>query len=173
MKEHQPLSNPWLDANYDGDGVQSTSAIGSDGKEYPDPIPMAPPVGYSAPPTIMEMIKSMIHSERLLAQADSEGFDTYDEAEDFDIPDDPMDPHTDYEAVFDPPPKPLPDPVPTSTVNPAGTPAAGGSPNSPPAPASAQTQKLLDTSSLGDTSPTQNQNQNPQLATSQQKDGRA
>ncbi|UDN67831.1 hypothetical protein [robinz microvirus RP_142] len=164
MKELQPLSNPWLDAQFDQDGVQSTSAIGSDGREYPDPIPTAPPVGYKTPPTIMDMIKSMIHSEQLNQKAQAEGFDTFDEAEDFDIEDDPLDPHTEYEAVFDPPPNPLPDPVLPTTANPAGTPAGGGSRDTPPPPAS-DPQKLLDTSSLADTSAT--------LVTNNQKSGKA
>ncbi|UDN67534.1 hypothetical protein [robinz microvirus RP_39] len=152
MKEHpQPSKDllPMVEATFDQDGVQATSEIGPDGREYPDPVPMAVPVGYTAPPTIMEMIKTMIHSERLREVADAQGFDTFEEAEDFDVLDDPVDPHTDYEAVFDPPPVPLPDPTPTNTVKAA---AEGGSQTPPPTSAS-QPQKLLDTSSLGETSP--------------------
>lgn len=88
---------------FDEDGVQASSGIGVDGKEYPDPVPMAPPVGYAAPPNIMDMIRSMVRSEALKRLADEQGFDNFDEANDFDLPDDPIDPRTPYESDFEPP----------------------------------------------------------------------
>jgi hypothetical protein len=153
VKEHQQPSKdllPLVEATFDQDGVQATSEIGADGKEYPDPVPMAPPVGYRPPPTIMEMIQTMIRSEQLRTQLDAQGFDTFEEAEDFDIEDDPLDPHTPYEAVFDPPPAPLPEVPLKSEVKP---------PVSPAVPA--ETEKLLDTSSLGDTSASPAKQENP------------
>lgn len=93
-------------ARFDDDGVQVTSAIGMDGKEYPDPVPMAPPVGYTPPPDILTMIRQVVRNEQVLRLQDEAGFDTFDEAEDFEVEDSDFDPHTPYEAVFDPPPVP-------------------------------------------------------------------
>ena len=93
-----------IQPTYDEDGVQSAAGIGLDGKEYGDPLPMAPPVGYQQPPDLMQMIKSMIQSERFAQEVDAQGFDTPEEADDFDIEDDPSDPLTPYEKHFEPPP---------------------------------------------------------------------
>lgn len=88
---------------YDADGVQVHSGQDQLGRELPDPVPMAPPVGYRAPPTLADMIRRMVRSEAMLMASEAEEFDTFEEAEDFDIEDDPVDPRTPYEAVFDPP----------------------------------------------------------------------
>lgn len=101
---------------YDEDGVQVSSAIGKDGKEYPDPVPMAPPVGFDNPPDLMEMMRQMIRSERYQERLQAEGFDTFEEAGDFDVDDDPLPPLTLHEALLFP------------------NPAAGPPASSPPAP---------------------------------------
>lgn len=92
----------------DDDGVQVTSEIRSDGREYPDPVPVQPPIGYRAEPTIAELIKMFVRRE-LSEQAAAEDFETFEEAEDFDIEDDPADPLTPYEKVFDPAKPLIPD----------------------------------------------------------------
>lgn len=127
-------------------GEQVSSAIGRDGKEYPDPIPTAPPVGYTQPPDIMTMIRTMIQSEQVRQRLAQEDMETFEEADDFDIEDDPVDPLTEYEKVFLPPanPEPLP-------LNPATPAAAGGSQTTPPA-VPARPPELLDNSGLADTS---------------------
>lgn len=89
---------------FDEDGVQVSSGIGKDGKEYPDPVPMAPPVGFSAPPDLMDMMRTMIRNESYQRRLDEEGFDTFEEAGDFDVDDDPLPPLTVHEALFAPPP---------------------------------------------------------------------
>lgn len=89
-------------AKFDADGVQVTSEIDDDGNELPDPVPMSPPVGYRREPTLGEMIQQFVRSEQLRAQAEAEGFDTFEEADDFDIPDDPLDPLTPWEEHFEP-----------------------------------------------------------------------
>lgn len=89
----------------DADGVQVASGIGRDGKEYPDPVPMAPPVGYSAPPDLMQMIRTMVHSEMANRVIDEAGWDTFDEAGDFDIADDPLEPLTPWEMLLQPQPQ--------------------------------------------------------------------
>lgn len=106
---------------FDEDGVQSSSGIGKDGREYPDPVPMAPPVGYENPPDLMEMMRTMIRNEAYQARLDQEGFDTEEEAADFDIDDDPLPPLTLHEALLATPP---------SVDRPQGAPGAA-----PPPPA--------------------------------------
>lgn len=87
---------------YDEDGVQASSGIGVDGKEYPDPVPMAPPIGYTPPQDLMTMIRQMIRAEDFRKKLESEGVETFEEADDFDIEDDPLDPLTVYEKIFYP-----------------------------------------------------------------------
>lgn len=128
----------------DHEGCQVTSAIGSDGKEYPDPIPTAPPIGYENPPDLMTMIRTMIQSEQVRQKLAQEDWETFEEADDFEIEDDPIDPLTPYEKVFEPAPQPAP-------LN-SATPAAAGVAQTPPA-ADARPPEVLDTSGLGDTSP--------------------
>lgn len=93
-----------IPAVFDSDGVQVSSSLGNDGKEYPDPVPMAPPVGYTSPPNIMDLIRSMVRNQEVLRLQDEAGIDTFEEADDFDIEDDPLDPLTPYERVFEAPP---------------------------------------------------------------------
>lgn len=72
------------------------------GALVPDPTPIAPPVGYVKQPTITERIRDMVRSERLRAEAEAAGAETFEEAEDFDVGDD-YDPTSPYEEIFDPP----------------------------------------------------------------------
>lgn len=108
-------------------GEQVASSIGKDGKEYPDPVPIAPPLDYVPPPDIMSMIRTMIMSERLKEKLREEGYETPEEADDFDIDDDPLDPLTPYERYFEPQEQGEPRP-------PATPPAAQLSPQAPPVP---------------------------------------
>lgn len=76
----------------------------SHGREIPDPMPLAPPIGYKRQPTLAEQIKSMVRSEQLAREAASQGYETFDEADDFDV-EDGFDPQSPYEENFDPPPQ--------------------------------------------------------------------
>lgn len=67
-----------------------------------DPRPIAPPVGYTRAPSIAEQIRSAIRSHELAKEVSDAGFETFEEADDFDCPDDPPDPTTPYENEFDP-----------------------------------------------------------------------
>lgn len=126
---------------FDADGVQATSGIGRDGLEYPDPVPMAPPVGYDAPPDLVTMIRTMIKGEQIRQRADEAGMETFEEADDFEIYDDPDDPLTDYEKIFEPPAGPPAEASPSPSAAAPQTPTAkeggegGGSSNGPPAAA--------------------------------------
>lgn len=127
---------------FDEDGVQALAGIGKDGKEYGDPVPMAPPIGYNNPPPLSAMIKSMVQRE-LSDIADREGFDSFEEGDDFEVEDDEFfDRATPYEKHFDPPATD-PDAGPQEPAQPAPPPegpepngggAPGGSPSQPPAP---------------------------------------
>lgn len=94
-----------FDGPVDADGVQVSSGQDEFGRELPDPVPVAPPVGYTAPPSLADMIRRMVQNEFFNRAVEQEGFDTFEEGEDFEVEDDPLDPHTAYEAVFDVPAK--------------------------------------------------------------------
>ena len=98
---------------------QITSGIGVDGLEYPDPIPLAPAV-LQPVETQGDMVMRMIQSARLREAAELEGFDTEEEADDFEIEDDPLDPLTQWEEPYLPPKKPAvaKDAVPPSSATP-------------------------------------------------------
>lgn len=70
------------------------------GREIIDPVPMAPPVGFTHEPSMIDQVRAMIRGEhsRLAQEA---GAETFDEADDFDVGDD-YDAGTPYEEVFDP-----------------------------------------------------------------------
>lgn len=70
-----------------------------------DPVSVAPPVGYKRHPTIAETVRDLIRSERLKQAMEEAGEETFEEADDFDVDDEPpLPPHL-YEPNFDPPPK--------------------------------------------------------------------
>lgn len=72
-----------------------------DGAEIPDSTPLAPPVGYERQPSLAEQIRAMIVGEKLRAEVEAAGAETFEEADDFDVGDD-YDPTSPYEANFDP-----------------------------------------------------------------------
>lgn len=124
----------------DLDGVIVTRpGLNEYGLETPDPTPVAPPVGYIKQPSMFQQMRDLIRSERLAAIAESQGAETFEQADDFDVGED-YDPTSPYEEHFDPPgpppeaplaPAQAPTPVPPADgpVTPAPAPAAP-----PPAP---------------------------------------
>lgn len=70
--------------------------------ETPDPNPVRIPAGFKRPETLEEQIRRLVRSERFAVLAQEEGFETFDEADDFDVDDDLPDPGTPYETFFDP-----------------------------------------------------------------------
>lgn len=62
-------------------------SLTDDGKSVLSPVPMDPPVGYIKQPSIFENMRSMVRAE-LDRQAKDQGFETADEAEDFNIGED-------------------------------------------------------------------------------------
>lgn len=70
------------------------------GRELPDQTPVARPVNFRPPPSMQELIRQYVRTE-LSRQADLAGDETFEEADDFDIPDDPPDPSSPWELNFD------------------------------------------------------------------------
>lgn len=107
------------------------------GQEVPDPTIVDPPLGYVPQPDLMELMRRMIRNE-LSSAIDNSEFETFEEADDFDIDDDPVDYQSPYEEFFDPAPGAPKGPP--GEIHPArqdpnapSVPAA----DSPPAPSSA------------------------------------
>lgn len=108
-REVRPMARaiPAADLRYDGSGHELVS-----------PLPMAPPVGYKKTPSLSDQIREMVRSERLAQAAAEQGFETFEEADDFEIGD--FDPSSPYEIDFDPVPEPAPaQPAPTVPEAPA------------------------------------------------------
>lgn len=73
------------------------------GQLVPDSVPMAPPIGYKRQPSMVEIIRDMVRSEKLAEEARNSGHETFEESEDFDIGDDGEDLRSGFENDFDPP----------------------------------------------------------------------
>lgn len=73
----------------------------SDGRELPDPVPLAPPVGWHAQPSMFEHMREMIRGEALRAYAEAQGDESFEDAQDFDVDDDDF-PQSPHEGDFDP-----------------------------------------------------------------------
>ena len=71
------------------------------GRELPDPVPVAPPVGWYKQPSMFDNIRAMVRSEHLRMYAEGQGQETWDEAQDFDVEDETF-PHSVYEGDFEP-----------------------------------------------------------------------
>lgn len=94
-------NEPKSKAIVDPDGT-IISDLDEAGAEVLDTTPMAPPIGFKpGSKTMMEIVREMVISEKLAQDARSAGYETFEEAEDFDVDDD-YDPHTPYENDFDP-----------------------------------------------------------------------
>lgn len=70
------------------------------GREIPDPTPLAPPLGYRKQASIFDQVRAMVLSDKLAAEAEAAGFETLEEADDFDVGDD-FDPRSPFEFPDD------------------------------------------------------------------------
>lgn len=70
------------------------------GREIPDPEPLVLPSGFRRPETLQEQVRRLVRTS-LSLQAAEEGYETFEESEDFNV-DDEVDPSTPYEEFFDP-----------------------------------------------------------------------
>jgi len=71
------------------------------GRERPDPKPLEIPSGMKRPETLAEQVQRLVRTQ-ISEEAAAQGFETFEESEDFDVDDDISDPSTPYEVVFDP-----------------------------------------------------------------------
>lgn len=74
------------------------------GKEYPNPIPMEAPLGYTPHEPIWEMIQRMVleGARREAVASAEEEFETEEEANDFDTGEDDYDPQSPWEEHHEP-----------------------------------------------------------------------
>lgn len=66
------------------------------GRELLDATPIAPPVGYVRQPSLTEQIRNMVRAEALRRAAEEQDFETWEEANDFDVDD--AEPRSIYEG---------------------------------------------------------------------------
>lgn len=71
------------------------------GHEKLDPTPVAMPAGFKHPEQLTDTIARIVRRQ-VSEIAESQGYETFDEAEDFDIDDETFDPSTPYETFHDP-----------------------------------------------------------------------
>lgn len=110
-------------------------ALTQDGGELLDSTPMQPPVGFRREPSMFDVMREQMRQYH--ADLEREGFETPEEADDFDV-DDEVDPSSPYEHNFDPAISDVPNPeVPSVASSEAKDPPADGpaTPPAPPAPA--------------------------------------
>lgn len=103
------------------------------GQEVPDPTIVEPPLGYEAQPDIFEMQRRMIRHELSRIAAEQE-LETFEEADDFEIEDDPVDFISPWEEFFDPAPGEPPGPPPDPNQRPDPNQVGGVQGGDPPAP---------------------------------------
>lgn len=74
-----------------------------DGTPIVSNVPLAPPIGYKKQPSMVEIVRDMVRGERLKQEAMAAGHETFEEAEDFEIGDEPELLRSPWENQFDPP----------------------------------------------------------------------
>ena len=77
------------------------SRLDQHGHEVLDRTPLELPAGFRRPETLAEQVQRLVRTS-ISDYAGEKGYETFDEANDFDIEDDPIEPETAYEEVFDP-----------------------------------------------------------------------
>lgn len=90
----------WTDPKT-GEIFNSRPRLDANGHEIPDPTPIALPTGFRKPETLAETVARLVRHQ-VSEHAELHGMETFEEADDFDIPDDPSDPSTPFETIFDP-----------------------------------------------------------------------
>lgn len=81
---------------------RAARALSPNGREALDPTPVAIPVGFKRPPSLEEQIKRLVADRDIQRSLSEAGVETFEEANDFDIPDDPPDPRALDEEWYDP-----------------------------------------------------------------------
>lgn len=114
------------------------------GEKIADPVPMDAPLGYVKQPSMVEHVRNLIRSENLRREAEAEGNESFEEADDFNVADD-LYPTSAFEVqdeeVFEPSSlEPVATARAASTAAPAAAPVEGaggaaGAPAPSPGPA--------------------------------------
>lgn len=68
------------------------------GQEIPDPTPVSIPLGYGHPESLESIIARMV-GVQISKQAAARGFETFEEADDFDVNDEEVDPLSSHEMT--------------------------------------------------------------------------
>lgn len=86
------------------DYLQKIKKAGLDesGHELVSSKPMQPPLGYKKQPSLAELVREMVQSEALRQKIESEGGETLEEFEDFDVEDEPEMMSSPWENQHDP-----------------------------------------------------------------------
>lgn len=79
-----------------------SKGLNPDGTQILDPVPMAPPIGYKKHPSMVEIVRDMVRSEKLKQEAEASGHETFEESEDFDVEDEPIPMQSPWENDHDP-----------------------------------------------------------------------
>lgn len=133
------------------------------GEEIPDSTKPEVPLGFKKPESLAEQVRRLVRSEQMRLAAQSQGFETFEEADDFDVGDD-FDPRSPYEEVFDPtadPEAPVPgatEPPPakettSSSASPKERSSKKGKKGERRAPGARATQPDIEEGSSGDSEP--------------------
>lgn len=69
------------------------------GQFYPDPTPVAPPIGYVQEPSMFDRVREMIQRDASM-RAQAAGFESFEDADDFYIEDD-IEPFSPYEEILE------------------------------------------------------------------------
>lgn len=80
--------------------LERKKRMSKDGGEVLDPKPRFVKTGIKKPESIQDQIKRMIRSERMAQAANKEGYESFEEADDFEVGDD-YDPKTPWEEDFE------------------------------------------------------------------------
>lgn len=78
----------------------ANSKIDKEGREVLDPVPMALPLNFKHPPSLNDLVRSMVRNVMSDAARDA-GHESFEEADDFDIEDEQLDPQSPWEMNFD------------------------------------------------------------------------
>lgn len=69
--------------------------------DFFDPTPVAPPIGWHKQPSMHDIIAAQVRQALLDREVEAQGMETWEEADDFDVDDDPF-PQSPHEGDFDP-----------------------------------------------------------------------
>lgn len=111
--------------------------VNVDGQLVPDPVPLEPPVGYVAQPSVIDQVLERLQARARMLQEDEE-IDTAEDLEDFGPEDDdfPASPHEltmaeEFPDLRPAPPEPVP-PAPEAPIQPEAPAAAEPAPSASP-----------------------------------------